>query len=99
MTEEVHPPKKPKEKKGIMGGLLSKKAKPEHKANPKEHKEEPQLITKNEHALYIQLESFLPLSPPDSLPELQTLMALVLVLARRVQQDMGQWPVLIPVIT
>lgn len=56
IQEEVPIVKKPKEKKGIMGGLLNKKLKTEHKiAQPKEVKEEVPLKTTVEDVLYIQL--------------------------------------------
>jgi hypothetical protein len=57
--EELPPkPKEKKEKRGIIGGLLSKKSKTESKGTAKELKEEVHTTAVEEEVLYVQLESF-----------------------------------------
>lgn len=93
--------KKTKEKKGIMGGLLSKKSKTEQIVGKggKESKEEAPVTTVEEDALYVQLESFSEVNPPVQVQEVKEFMALIYLLSMRVFEKFNCWPQMIPVIT
>jgi hypothetical protein len=48
--------------------------------------------------LYIQLESFIPVPLPKTLPEIKEFMALLYLLALRVFSVFKVWPCMIPVL-